>query len=235
MRRRDVLFGAACAATLGGAELLRPRRLISLAGGRKLSGMIPVAFGGWAAEGGGDIVQPKVPGSLADSLYSETVARSYRHSDGGIPVMMLIAHGDSQSDLLQLHRPEVCYQAIGFAIADHRFDPVMLAPGVSIPSVELTARAGSRTEDVLYWTRLGEYLPTTAGEQRRDRLATAMDGYVADGVLFRISMVRYGEVADWQRLASFVRAMMAAMSPAGRVALIGTSRARALTGSLRAA
>jgi EpsI family protein len=233
MRRRDVVFGLGCVAALAGAETLRPRRLLSLAGGRKITTMVPTTFAGWAAEGGGDIVLPKVPGSLADTLYNETVARTYRNTDGGAPIMLLIAHGDSQSDLLQLHRPEVCYQAVGFAITEHRFDPVALAPGVTVPSVELTARAGGRVEDMLYWTRLGEYLPTTAGEQRRDRLAAAMDGYVADGVLVRVSMVREGEEPDWARLNGFVAAMMKATPNNGRVALVGTERAKALAGATR--
>lgn len=235
MRRRDVLFGAACCAALGGAELLRPRRLMSLAGGRRLSTLIPAAFGDWRAEGGGDLVQPKVPGSLADALYNETVARTYHHQGGGAPVMLLVAHGDSQSDLLQLHRPESCYQAVGFAITDHRFDPVTLAPGISIPGVELTAQSGGRVEDILYWTRLGEYLPTTAGEQRRDRLRTAMDGEIADGVLVRASLVRDGDAPDWRRLAGFAAAMMAAVPPAGRAALVGTAHARALANRSRVA
>lgn len=235
MKRRDVVFGLGCVAALAGAETLRPRRLLSLAGGRKITTMVPTAFAGWAAEGGGDIVLPKVPGSLSDSLYNETVARTYRNKDGAAPIMLLIAHGDSQSDLLQLHRPEVCYQAVGFAITQHRFDPVVLAPGITVPSVELTATAGGRTEDLLYWTRLGEYLPTTAGEQRRDRLAAAMDGYVADGVLVRASMVREGDAPDWARLNGFIIDMMKATPNNGRLALVGTERARALSGLSRAA
>ncbi len=235
MRRRDVVFGMGCVAALAGAETLRPRRLLSLAGGRKITTMVPMTFAGWAAEGGGDIVLPKVPGSLADTLYSETVARTYRNRDGGAPIMLLIAHGDSQSDLLQLHRPEVCYQAVGFAITDHRFDPVVLGPGVSVPSVELTAKAGGRTEDLLYWTRLGEYLPRTASEQRRDRLSSAMDGYIADGVLVRASMVREGENADWSRLNGFIINMMRATSTNGRIALVGTKRGKALGNGPRTA
>ncbi|KQR88063.1 hypothetical protein ASG07_04270 [Sphingomonas sp. Leaf343] len=229
------MFGLGCVAALAGAETLRPRRLLSLAGGRKITTMVPTAFGTWAAEGGGDIVLPKVPGSLADTLYNETVARTYRNTDGGAPIMLLIAHGDSQSDLLQLHRPEVCYRAVGFAITEHRFDPVTLGSGITIPSVELTATAGGRTEDMLYWTRLGEYLPITAGEQRRDRLAAAMDGYVADGVLVRASMVREGENADWARLNTFIVDMMKATPSNGRIALVGTERAKALNRLARVA
>ena len=236
MNRRDLLFGAGCVAALAGAEALRPRTLLSLASDRKFTTMLPVEFAGWRAEGGGDMVIPEVPGSLADTLYNETVARTYRREEGGAdagggaPVLLLAAHGDSQSDLLQLHRPETCYQAIGFSIEARRFDPVPLAGGAALPAVQLVARAGERYEDILYWTRLGEYLPTTDAEQRRDRLRTAMDGHIADGVLVRMSSVRGEGAPDWERLKRFAADMIRGVAPADRPALIGTGRAAALRG-----
>lgn len=229
MKRRDLLLGAGCLAAFAGAEALKPRRLVSLMGGRTLTRVLPLRFAGWETEGGGDFVVPKEPGSLADMLYNETVMRSYRHGDGGPAVMMLAAHGDSQSDLLQLHRPEVCYQAVGFSIVGMQFDPLPLPPATALPVVEMTARAGSRVEDVLYWTRLGEFVPTTAGEQRADRLKTAFEGVVADGVLMRVSAVREGEAADWPRLRRFAADMVRAVAPDARAGLIGTTRAKALT------
>lgn len=227
MKRRDLLLGAGCLAAFAGAEALRPRRLVSLMAGRTLSAILPTHFAGWTAEGGGDFVRPKVPGSLADTLYGETVTRSYRHVDGGEPVLLLAAHGDSQSDVLQLHRPEACYQAVGFSIVARAVRPVALARSAKLPAVELTARAGGRVEDILYWTRLGEYLPVSASEQRSDRLRTAFAGIVADGVLVRASTVRPGAEADWPRLRRFAADLVGAVAPAARGGLIGTALARA--------
>lgn len=228
MMRRDLLLGAGCLAALGGAEALRPRRLLSLLGESKLDALIPRRFAGWSVAPGGDVVVPKTPGSLAASLYNETVTRTYANRDGGAQIMLLVAHGDSQSDLLQLHRPESCYRAVGFSVSPPRALSVPLGRGAGVPAVALTARAGPRVEDVLYWTRLGEYLPTTAGEQRRDRLRTAMAGYVADGVLVRVSAIQGQGSADWPRITGFATTLIDAVAANGRAALIGTARARAL-------
>jgi len=227
VRRREVLFAGGCAVALGGAEWLRPRRLMSLMGAAKLDAIIPNRFGDWAVDEGGNIVVPRTPGSLADTLYGAQLARSYRHRSGGAPVMLLVAHGDSQSDLLQLHRPESCYPAVGFTIGEHGFAPIPIGPQVAIPAVEMNARAPGRSEDVVYWTRLGEYLPTTAGEQRSDRLKTAMSGYVADGMLVRASAIR-GEAPAFAMLNRFLAELVRAVPAAGRAALVGTTRARAL-------
>jgi len=227
VRRREVLFAGGCAAALGGAEWLRPRRLMSLMGAAKLDAIIPNSFGDWAVDEGGNIVVPRTPGSLADTLYGAQLARSYRPRSGGAPVMLMVAHGDSQSDLLQLHRPESCYPAVGFVIGEHGFGPIRVSPQVAIPAVEMNARAPGRSEDVVYWTRLGEYLPTTAGEQRSDRLRTAMSGYVADGMLVRASAIR-GETPVYPMLNRFLADLVRAVQSKDRPALIGTTRARAL-------
>jgi EpsI family protein len=130
--------------------------------------------------------------------------------------------------LLQLHRPEVCYPAVGFEVDAKDEVRVPLAGGVTMPAVALATHAGSRREDVLYWTRLGEYLPMDMSEQRRDRLRTAMAGYIADGVLFRASSLRTGPKPEFPVLAEFSGALLAAMPRvADRAALIGTANAKA--------
>ena len=142
--------------------------------------------------------------------------------------MLLVAHGDSQSDLLQLHRPEVCYPAVGFEVDGREVVPVKLPGGATMPAVALATHAGDRREDVLYWTRLGEYLPMSNGEQRRDRLRTAMAGYVADGVLFRASMIRGSDAPQFPVLSEFCGALLAGVPRlADRAALIGTANAKA--------
>ena len=227
MRRRELLLGGGCAAALGAAEWLRPRQHVSLFGQAKLTQLIPTQMGDWIRAEGGDIIMPRTEGSLASTLYADQLARNYRHRDGGPLVMLLAAHGDSQSDLLQLHRPESCYPAIGFSIHERRDFPLSLAPDVTIPAVAMNARTAGRSEDLLYWTRLGEYLPTSASEQRRDRLRTAMDGFVSDWVLIRASSLRYDGPA-FPRIADFLQALVGALPQAGRRALIGTGLAQRL-------
>ena len=173
--RREFLFAGGCAAALGTAEWLRPREMrLLLPANEKITNIVPLHFGSWQAGGGGDIVLPDVKDSLASMLYSDRVARSYRETAGHTvhDVMLLIAYGRSQSDTLQLHRPETCYPATGFAVTFHQLTELPIADGVSLPAVMLTAEAGDRVEDIIYWTRLGEKMPRTLTEQR----ATVRDG-----------------------------------------------------------
>lgn len=228
--RRDFLIGGACVAALGMAEALRPRTLQTLMPQQPLTNLVPKTIGPWTLGEGGDIVVPDIPGSLSDKLYADTLTRLYVNAKTGEQIMLLIAYGRAQSDILQLHRPESCYPAIGLAIQSRRNDDIALGKSATIPAVALTAGEGIRMEDIVYWTRLGEFLPRSAGEQRRDRLKTAMDGIVSDGVLIRASTLRLGPDAapGYAMLNAFLAALIGAIPANSRPGFIGTERAKAL-------
>lgn len=233
IERRDMLIALACASALGAAEGLRPRhKLARLREGAKLTDIVPAHFAGWAVGGGGDIVLPRTEGSLAARLYSDQLARVYKPdapapgaANGSIDpeVMVLIAYGAAQNDVLQLHRPEVCYPAIGFQITARQMLDLPLPSGAVIPAVALTAQSGGRIEDIVYWTRVGDALPRTAGEQRSDRLRSAIAGYVGDGMLVRASSVRIGSQPNYPTLEAFMVALMKAVAPRDRAAFIGSA------------
>ena len=229
IERRDILIALACAGSLATAEWLRPRehRLL-LPPGKKLSSIIPVAFGRWHQDPNDNIVLPPTEGTLAGRLYDEMLVRSYADGSSPSPVMMLATYGKEQSDGLQLHRPESCYPAVGFAIVGRALGSLGLDSGVSVPVVRLTARLGERVEDIVYWTRLGDSLPRTAGEQRRVRLETAMAGYIGDGVLVRASAVRTNDQPEFARIDALLTAMLSAVAAKSRQALVGTTRAAQL-------
>lgn len=231
IERREFMFAGACAAALGTAEWLRPREMrLLLPENEKLTNVIPMHFGGWDAGGGGDIVLPDMEGSLAAKLYSERVARSYRRTAGNRiqDVMMLIAYGRSQSDVLQLHRPEKCYPATGFAVTASKLFALPIAKGVAVPAVMLTAEMGSRVEDIIYWTRLGELMPQTYNAQRWARFDTALHGFIADGVLARASMIRMEGVSSFDVLGDFMREMVMGIKPNRRATMIGDTLAQRL-------
>src|SRR5437868_7191039 len=166
--RREVLIGSACLLGAGASYALAPRRHVTLLPpDNKLEEIVPRAFDGWTSQDVTDLVAPKIEGSLVSKLYGETVGRVYSHA-GGPDVMMLLAYGDTQSDDLQLHRPEICYPAFGFAISRSSPTDVALGGGVSIPSRQLVADAPERRETIIYWARLGEYLPRDRKEQQFD-------------------------------------------------------------------
>lgn len=221
MNRRDLIIGGGLIAAAASAEIMTPRdRLVLLADGRNFEDVIPATIASWRKMESDAFVLPKVPGSLADRLYNQTISRLYV-SDSQAPVMMVIAYGAVQNDLLQLHRPEVCYAAVGFAISATQVTTVPLNTRATLPTRELTARSERRVEPILYWTRIGDDLPTDGSEQRRVKLRQQMDGYLADGVLVRLSTIGEPSPATSADLVRFARSMVMAVKPADRPALIG--------------
>lgn len=79
----------------------------------------------------------------------------------------------------------------------------------------------------MYWTRLGEYLPTSSGQQREARLKTALRGQIPDGGLFRMSSLGDPDRA-FARLNRFAADAVMAVAPQARAALIGTALAQRL-------
>ncbi len=222
--RRDFIIGGLCASGAGAAYALTPRERISLLGSAKIEAVVPQAFGRWKHVESDALVVPQSDDSLANKLYTQSVGRLYMHDDGS-GVMLLIAYGDTQSDQLQLHRPEVCYPAFGFALLRNEGIRVNLGDRIEVPGRRITARSQVRTEQISYWTRIGEFLPTTNGEQRSAKLRTAFQGKIPDGVLVRISNI--GEDADKAFAANerFAADMIHAVAPQHRAALIGTELA----------
>lgn len=232
MDRRDVLFGLGCVAAAGGAAWLRPNDYQRLMPTETLAKSIPEAFGRWSIDRSIGVVLPPSEGSLADRLYDEILARAYLQpaaAESG-SVMCLITYGSRQSDALQLHRPEVCYPAVGFQVTDYQKRMLKFRPGAELPIVQMSARLGQRVEDVLYWTRVGEDFPQDAADQRAKRLWASLAGKVGDGVLVRMSKVRAQPDAapGFEDLNQFAREMLQSLRPDIQRGLVGTRLATLL-------
>lgn len=225
--RRSLILGGSCVAAALAATALVPRTRVSLLGSTPLEEIIPGDFGTWQKLPDNQVLVPQTENSLAAKLYSQTVTRQYVDRDAGRMMMLLIAYGDTQSDTLQLHRPETCYPAFGFQLSDSRPASVALDHG-SIPSRSLTASVPDRIEHITYWTRIGEFLPTSTGEQRRMKLQTAMEGLIPDGILVRISALGEDAEGSFHEIERFGRALVMAVAPEHRAALIGTRLADGL-------
>jgi EpsI family protein len=220
MDRRELLIGGLCLATAAGSLAARPRTRMSLIGASKLERAIPKSFGGWRHQEAGQVVAPQSEDSLAAQLYSQSVGRIYLRGEDEF-VMMLLAYGDTQSDTLQLHRPEVCYPAFGFEIRDNRSCEFLDGASATLPGRDLVAANAERTELISYWTRVGNELPTSGGEQRSAKLRSQMAGIIPDGVLARFSTVNENADAAFALNKSFARELLAVVSPHIRTALIG--------------
>ena len=224
MRRRDIMLAGLGVAALGVAEVLKPRKRLILLKGQTLAEALPVTFGAWESQTAEGLVTPEQAGRLARTLYSEIVQRTYLDRDSGAEVMLLVAYGDTQSDLLQLHRPESCYPAVGFTIESSRPLDLLLANQVTLPARRVVAVTEDRRENIVYWSRLGERLPRDGEEQRADRLANAMEGYVPDGILVRCSVLGDSDQA-FAVLDRFVPELLRATTRPMRPALVGTKLA----------
>jgi len=224
IQRRDLLFGAACVAAAGGALALKPRREVSLLRSRELAKVVPTSFGEWSSN---DIRDPLAlnPGSLSAKLYGQLVTRVYRQASTGQEVVMLLAHGERQTDDLQLHRPEVCYPAFGYKLLRNEPLAIPLQAGPPIPSRRILAARESREEAIVYWSRIGEYLPADGGQQRRDRLRIAMQGMIPDGVLCRFSTPTSSPAESWALVTQFIVSLLGTMAADQRQVLVGSARA----------
>jgi EpsI family protein len=149
------------------------------------------------------------------------VGRTYTNRRTGHVIMMMLAHGDSQTNDLQVHRPEVCYPAFGFKISHNGARDIELAPGVILPGRRLTASTSERVENILYWTRLGEFFPRSDREQQWDRVQTALEGKIYDGLLARFSMLNDRPDDATDIIAEFLRSFIGAASQTARPAFIG--------------
>jgi EpsI family protein len=220
MQRRDFLVGGACLFGAAAAQALRPRNRVTLIGSAKLEDITPRNFGRWREVHMGQVIQPRTEGTLAAELYSQMLGRVYQSTSGDY-VMLALAYGDTQSDLLQLHRPETCYPAFGFEISESRLGSLNV-DSARVPTHSLKAKAPDRLENVTYWTRIGEYLPTSQTQQREDKLKIALAGIIPDGILVRASSL--GD--DWARSVGlnhdFLRELMLAVDPKELPVFIGT-------------
>jgi EpsI family protein len=133
--------------------------------------------------------------------------------------MLLVAYGGSQGGVIQVHRPEVCYPAGGYRLT--RIEPHMtaLAPSVDVPTRFIKAESDVRTEQIVYWTRLGSHFPRTWAEQRVAVLEENLVGNIPDGVLVRLSTLATGPVEGL--LDGFARSLYRSVGPRMREVLVG--------------
>ena len=216
--RRDVLFGGAMALTAGVAYARMPRRRTMLIGAGQLDRIVPLKVGNWTYQSESGLVLPP-PDQLAQLLYDQQLARTYV-SGTDLPIMLLMAYGSSQSGMLQIHRPEICYPASGFRLSATREQQLALPGGRALPIRCFTARSDTRTEQLLYWTRVGDALPVSWAQQRVAVVRSNLAGDIPDGLLVRISTISNDPVAAQVTLERFTRTMLDLIGPKGRRMLI---------------
>lgn len=217
--RRDLLIGGAMAACAGVAFARDPHTRIASIKANELDRIVPLQLAPWHYQSAAGIVLPP-PDELARLLYDQQSSRSYAAEDE-LPVMLVMAYGSSQGGALQVHRPEICYPASGFRLTDTVVRDLRIGNGKTIPTRFFTARSDTRVEQVLYWTRIADVLPTSWTGQRIAIMRSNLAGYVPDGLLVRVSTIHEDPVRAKLSLDRFCRTMLAAIGPEGRRMLVG--------------
>lgn len=220
LTRRHMLMGGALTATAAIAFVREPRVTMKPLKTGELEGMIPPRIGPWVFETKSGLVLPP-DDPLSKSLYSDVLTRVYVSEDRP-PMMLLIAYSNTQNGMLQVHRPEVCYPAGGYTLTETQTKLLDISPDIHIPARFFSAESASRTEQVMYWTRIGDESPTSWVDQRAAVVRANLKRIIPDGVLVRISTVLPDCASAEPALTEFASAMLHELPSSGRKLLIAS-------------
>jgi len=217
--RRDLLIGGACftGALLGGSTLLWGRRRALPEGG--LAALVPKQIGGWRVVGTYGVVVAE-EGTGPTGPYDDLLTRIYE-SQTLPPITLLIAYVASQRADVRLHRPEACYPAAGFSLSNHEVVRFRLAGTPMISAQMILAESAMRTEQLLYWTRVGNEFPTSNVAQIGAFFHGNLAGDMPDGVLVRLSVPGRDRARARAALRTFLDALRAQASPTTARLLFG--------------
>lgn len=221
-RRHALLLLAGSLAAAGGAKALRPtRHLASGLGPIQLEKSVPLQIGPWEVQKyqAATVVNPEID-ELLGKLYSEILTRTYVHRDTGYRIMLSVAYGGDQSDSLSLHYPDVCYPAQGFQLKGRR-DVLLTTQQGTIPVRQLHTQMGARHEPVTYWVVIGDRVVSTGVQRKWIQLQYAAQGWIPDGLLFRVSSIDADTEGAYEQQFAFVRALAPQLSSATRKRLLG--------------
>lgn len=217
--RRNMLIGGAMLAVAGASYARKPKAPPPLLGKTKLDSLIPDKIGQWTYQTESGLVLPPRD-QLSERIYDDLVTRVYAAPDG-TGVMFLAAYSGQQDGMLQVHRPEVCYPASGYRLSETREMPIALNDGLRLPSRFIVAEGISRTEQLIYWTRIGPSFPTSWLGQRGAVIEENLKGIIPDGVLVRVSTIVPDDNQAVSILQGFAKELIRAVPPKARQALIG--------------
>lgn len=208
--RRKFVLGLFFCSAAAVAVWRQPRIRIDYLRSDKLDDLVPKTIGRWSFVTASGLVVPPED-DLEKELYSQVLTRVY--NDGqNTPVMLLIAQNGSQTGFLQIHRPETCYTAGGYQISLLAPHPVRVGSKV-IPANRMDASSSGPTEHVVYWTRIGNKIPSSWSEQKIAVAEQNLVGLIPDAILVRISTVNDDAEAAMATIDDFVRAMFESIPP----------------------
>lgn len=200
---------------------LTPTKKVSEEGPRlDLETMIPLKFGEWIGETAAmPLITPPDIKKTLESLYTQTLARTYTNAHGD-RIMLSVAYGGDQGDTLQAHRPEICYYAQGFTVGEPSVAKMQFSQS-ELPVAQLVAVQGARVEPITYWITVGDTAIAGKLQQKLAQLRYGLTGRIPDGILIRISNLSRDEKAAYRTHEEFIQAMLAGMNDKDRTRLMG--------------
>lgn len=209
LSRRHFVMGTALLATSGLAYARQPSVHNPVVKPDVFENWVPARVGQWSVRASSGVVLPP-PDALSDRLYDNLVTRVY--STPRDAVMVLLAYNNRQDGVLQVHRPEICYPVGGYVLTPTQRISVP-ALGRQIPSNLFTATAADRTEQVVYFTRLGDSYPRSWAEQRLVVVEENLAGRIPDGIMLRASVMGTDREGALEVLRNFIGGFIAASTP----------------------
>lgn len=190
----------------------------------QLAAQIPEAFGEWRLDKSITPVLPD-PGlqAMLDSLYSQTIARTYINAEGQ-RMMLSIAYGSDQgNEATAVHRPEFCYSAQGFRVEKVGSEFADIG-GTQVPVAHLVARLGQRIEPITYWVTLDESATLPGVGRKLQQIRYGLKGQIPDGMLVRVSSFGSDLPAAFERQKEFLRQLHEAVPAQVRARYFGAGR-----------
>jgi EpsI family protein len=206
-------------AAVAGAMLKPTQHVADLRPKIDLQAMIPPRIADWKMDEQAvrQVVDPHTLEAI-NRIYSQTLERTYVNQEGE-RIMLSISYGGDQSDMMQVHKPEVCYPAQGAQIS-HLATGVLDTGFGLIPVKRLLATQENRAEPIIYWVTVGDSVAVSSLAWKLALLKYGLTGKVPDGLIFRVSSLG-DEASAYPLQEEFIRLLLKRMKPEDRKRLIG--------------
>jgi len=183
--------------------------------------IIPLSFKGWTIDktDNSTLVDPEVKEQIT-SVYSQTVSRTYVNNQNQ-HIMLSVAYGGDQEEVMQVHKPEVCYTAQGFTVKKNGVVPIKTDKG-TVHALQLITNQAERVEPVTYWITIGNTIALNGLAWRWERIKYGLTGTLPDGLLFRVSSIGNDANQEYQIHQQFIQSLMSYLSLNDAKQLMGT-------------
>lgn len=154
---------------------------------KDLHAMVPKSFGHWKLDDSAVPSPISANAALkATAAYAQTLARVYV-DDSGHRIMLSLVYSQRQADeRWQMHRPEYCYAAQGFALRAIADERLVTTRGL-LPLRRLQAERPGRLEAVSYWLTIGDEAVLPGLSRKWAQLRQRINGDAPDGMMVRVS------------------------------------------------